>query len=55
MAVDWVSGNWYFLDSRGLVLLCDHQLNKCIIILDKLFVTSIAVDAKNGWEVLMNA
>ncbi|KAF6197572.1 hypothetical protein GE061_008536 [Apolygus lucorum] len=35
IALDWVSGNWYFLDdSRELIFLCTGNLKYCLIIID---------------------
>ncbi|CAB0020575.1 unnamed protein product, partial [Nesidiocoris tenuis] len=35
IALDWVSGNWYFLDdSREMILLCTGNFKYCLIVID---------------------
>jgi integrin beta 2 len=35
MALDWISGNWYFLDdTREMIFLCNSTMNACIILVE---------------------
>lgn len=35
IALDWVTGNWYFLDdTRELIIICNNLLNKCNILIE---------------------
>lgn len=35
LAIDWISGNWYFLDdTREMIFACDTSLRYCTIILE---------------------
>lgn len=35
MALDWVSGNWYFVDdSREVIFVCTSSLKTCIALID---------------------
>uniref|UniRef100_A0A6A7FMH6 Prolow-density lipoprotein receptor-related protein 1-like n=4 Tax=Hirondellea gigas TaxID=1518452 RepID=A0A6A7FMH6_9CRUS len=50
MVVDWVSGNWYMLDSREFIFVCAPSLSVCVTIVDS-FVNkpqSLAVDPAVG-------
>ncbi|KAF2366806.1 Low-density lipoprotein (LDL) receptor class A repeat [Trinorchestia longiramus] len=51
MAVEWVTGNWYMLDSREFIFVCTPSLSMCVTILDS-FVNkpqSLAVDPALGF------
>ncbi|CAH1393043.1 unnamed protein product [Nezara viridula] len=35
VALDWISGNWYFLDdSRELIFVCNSNMKHCVIVID---------------------
>lgn len=49
--IDWISGNWYFVDTDdGLLMLCDPQLIECSIIIDMSDkkLNALEVDPSNG-------
>lgn len=35
IALDWISGNWYFLDdTREMIFLCNSTMNTCVILVE---------------------
>lgn len=35
MALDWISGNWYFLDdNRDMIFICTQMMKHCMILID---------------------
>ncbi|XP_047119261.1 low-density lipoprotein receptor-related protein 1 [Schistocerca piceifrons] len=52
LALDWVSGNWYFVDdSREIIFLCTSMLKICTVIIDSSLSKpkGIAVDPTKGY------
>ena len=55
MVVEWVSGNWYMLDSREFIFVCSPKLSVCVTIMDRFNnkPQSIAVDPAAGSVVVI--
>lgn len=52
LALDWMTGNWYFLDdSREMIFLCNSTLRSCTIICDNDLgkPKGIALDPTKGY------
>ncbi|XP_076069558.1 LDL receptor protein 1 isoform X2 [Oratosquilla oratoria] len=51
MARDWVTGNWYMLDSRGMIFMCNGTLTICITLMDVMLnkPRGIALDPMAGY------
>lgn len=57
MALDWISGNWYYVDDeRDMIYMCTSTMNYCNILIDVNLnkPRSIALDATKGYEFLIN-
>lgn len=52
IAFDWLTDNWYLLDSKNeLIYLCSHHFEQCIVVMDYHLLTgalSIELDATEG-------
>lgn len=51
IALDWISGNWYFLDDgREMIFLCTGSMQYCLIVVDVGLnkPRSIALDPTKG-------
>ncbi|XP_067123645.1 low-density lipoprotein receptor-related protein 1 isoform X3 [Centruroides vittatus] len=52
LALDWISGNWYFLDdNREMIFMCNSTLEVCIVVIDVALSKprGIALDPTKGF------
>lgn len=50
MAIDWLTGNFYFVDRNDYIFVCDKDGDTCVTLLDKeiLSPNGIALDPIMG-------
>nr|XP_045618524.1 low-density lipoprotein receptor-related protein 1B-like isoform X1 [Procambarus clarkii] len=56
IARDWVTGNWYILDRREMIFMCNATMQVCITLMD-VFLSeprSIALDPSSGYMFFTN-
>jgi integrin beta 2 len=56
VALDWVSGNWYYVDDeRDMIYMCTYTMQYCYILIDVNLnkPRSIALDPTKGYEFLL--
>lgn len=54
IALDWISGNWYFLDdSRELIFVCNSNMKHCVIVIDVSLSKprGITLDPTKGYDI----
>lgn len=51
IAVDWISGNWYFVDDfNEMIFVCSSPMTFCVVLIDVNITTprAIALDPTKG-------
>lgn len=51
VALDWISGNWYFVDDTNeMIFVCSPQMTSCIVLIDVNITKprAIALDPTKG-------
>ncbi|XP_047488646.1 low-density lipoprotein receptor-related protein 1-like [Penaeus chinensis] len=50
IARDWITGNWYILDRREMIFMCNESMNVCITLIDVVMnePRGIALDPSSG-------
>ncbi|XP_050691158.1 prolow-density lipoprotein receptor-related protein 1-like isoform X1 [Eriocheir sinensis] len=56
IAQDWVTGNWYILDQREMIFMCNATMRVCLTLLDGMMnePRGIALDPMTGYMFLTN-
>lgn len=56
VALDWISGNWYFLDdNKELIFLCNSTLTICTAVVEVNLnkPRALALDPPNGYDIFI--